>query len=255
MKHIFEYYLNELGIDLTDLSHPISKKINSISEVSEKERKIKKHHLRVLSLSLIDIKNYNENIYETYLKKIINNRDISIHGHIFEIKQCAHFIETCQNENLEFKFGDANLKEPDFIVNNCGFEITSIRFSEETSEINPGNKLLNTFRKKNSKKYANSNCALIIDISEATYQTFEKNHPVSMSLEDVKEIMRKEMNFGVILCFIEWTELFGDNINFKGIVYPVYSENCTKELKEIIEDKFIKGQMDEFKGETFVPSN
>lgn len=255
MKYILKYYRNELGIDLTDLSHPISKKINSLWEISERERKIKKHHLRVLGLGLICIKNFNENIYKTYLKRIINNKDISIHGHIFEIKECAHFIETCQNENLEFKFGNANLKEPDFIVNNCGFEITSIRFSEETSEINPGNKLLNTFRSKNSKKYANSNCALIIDISEATYQTFEKNHPVSMSLEDTKEIMKKEMNFGVILCLIEWTEMNGDNINFKGTVYPVYSENCTKELKEIIDDKFIKGQINEFNGETFISSN
>lgn len=255
MNYIVQYYKNELGIDLTDLSHPISKKINSISEVSEKEKEIKKHHLRVLGLALIDIKNYDEDIYKTYLKRIINNKDISIHGHIFEIKECAHFIETCKNEKLEFKFGDANLKEPDFIVNNCGFEITSIRFSEETNEINPGNKLLNTFRNKNSKKYANTNTALIIDISEATYQTFEKSIPVSISLNDVKEIMKKEMKFGVILCLIEWTEMNGDNINFKGTVYPVYSENCTKELREIIEDKFIKGQMNEFNGETFVSSN
>lgn len=255
MNYIVQYYKNELGIDLTDLSHPISKKINSISEVSVKEKEIKKHHLRVLGLALIDIKNYDEDIYKTYLKRIINNKDISIHGHIFEIKECAHFIETCKNEKLEFKFGDANLKEPDFIVNNCGFEITSIRFSEETNEINPGNKLLNTFRNKNSKKYANINTALIIDISEATYQTFEKNIPVSISLNDVKEIMKKEMKFGVILCLIEWTEMNGDNINFKGTVYPVYSENCTKELRKIIEDKFIKGQMNEFNGETFVSSN
>ena len=255
MKNIIEYYKNVLRIDLTDLSHPISKKINSINEFSKNEKEIKKHHLRILGLALIDIKNYNKDIYKKYLKRILNNKNISIHGHIFEIKQCAHFIETCRNENLDFKFGDANLKEPDFIVKNCGFEITSIRFSETTNEINPGNKLLNTFRNKNSKKYATPNTALIIDISEATYQTFEKNLPVTMSLDDVKEVMKKEMNFGVILCLIEWTEISEDKINFKGTVYPVYSENCTKELKEIIEDKFIKGQTNEFNGETFVSSN
>ena len=61
------------------------KSSEAISEVSERKREIKKHHLRVLGLALIDIKNYNENIYKTYLKRIVNNKDISIHGHIFEI--------------------------------------------------------------------------------------------------------------------------------------------------------------------------
>lgn len=255
MKYIIEYYKNELGINLNDLSHPISKKISSISEVTEIEKEIKKHHLRDLGLALIEIKNYNENVYKTYLKRIVNNKDISIHGHIFEIKECAHFIQTCQNEGLQFKFGDANLKEPDFIVNNCGFEITSIRFSEIITEINPGKKLLNTFRNKNAKKYANTNSALIIDISEATYQTFEKNIPVSISFNDVKEIMKKEMNFGIVLCLVEWIEINNDKINFKGTIYPIYSENCAKELKEIIENNFIKGQMNKFEGETFIYSN
>jgi hypothetical protein len=255
MEHIIEYYKDELGIDLTNLSHPISKKINSIIEVSVSDREIKKHHLRVLGLALMDIKNYDKNIYQTYLKRIVNNADISIHGHIFEIKQCALFIETALNEKLHFKFGDANLKQPDFIVNGCGFEITSIRFSESNNIINPANKLLNKFREKNGKDYANQNTALIIDISEATYQTFENNVRVTMSLEDVKKIMHKEMKFGVVLCLIEWTEINESNINFKGTVYPEYSENCNKELKELIENKFIKGQFNEFEGETFVASN
>lgn len=255
MKNIIEYYKNVLRIDLTDLSHPLSFKINTILEFSDIGREIKKHQLRTLGLALMLIKDYEENIYNTYLKRIVNNKDISIHGHIFEIKECAHFIETCINENLDFKFGNANLKQPDFIINNCGFEITSIRFLKSTNELNPGNKLLNTFRNKNAKKYATSNTALIIDISEATYQTFEKNIPVPMSLNEVKEIMKKEMNFGVVLCLIEWIENKDNKISFKGTVYPVYSENCTNELKEIIENKFIKGQVNEFKGETFLSSN
>lgn len=239
MKNIIKYYKNELGIDLEDLSHPISKIIKSISENTENEKEIKKHHLRELGLALIEIKNYNKDIYNTYLKRIVNNKDISIHGHIFEIKECAHFIETCKNKKLEFKFGDVSKEEPDFIVNNCGFEITSIRFLDESSETNPGKKLLNKFRNKNSKKYAKLSNALIIDISEATYQTFKKNIPVSISFNEVKELMRKEMKFGVILCFIEWIEVIERNIYFKGIVYPVYSKNCAKELRNIIEYKFL----------------
>lgn len=255
MEKIVQYYKEELGIDLNNLSHPISKKINSISEVSEIDREIKKHHLRILGLALMYIKSYDENIYKTYLKRIVNNTDISIHGHIFEIKQCAQFIETAINENLDFKFGDPDLKEPDFIVNGCGFEITSIRFSETNVIINPANKLLNKFRDKNGKNYAKPTTALIIDISEATYQTFQNNAPVNMSLEDVKKIMNKEMKFGVILCLIEWTEVKENNINFKGTVYPEYSKNCSKELRDLIENKFIKGQVNKFDGKTFIASN
>ena len=66
MNNIVEFYKNELGIDLADLSHPISKKISSISDFSEIEKEIKKHHLRILGLALIDIKNYDENIYKIY---------------------------------------------------------------------------------------------------------------------------------------------------------------------------------------------
>lgn len=255
MKYVTEYYKNELGIDLTDLSHPISFKINTILEYTDIEREIKKHHLKILGLALMDIKNHDEKIYKLYLKRLVNNKDISIHGHIFEIKECAHFIEKCLYEKLDFRFGNADLKEPDFIVNNCGFEITSVRFSDTAKEINPGNKLLNTFRNKNGKQYANSNTALIIDVSEITYQTFKKNLPVEISLKDVQKIMSTEMNFGVVMCLIEWTEINEKKIDFKGTVYPVYSENCTNELKDIIENKFIKGQMNEFKGETFISSN
>ena len=255
MKNIIYYFENELGIDLTDLSHPISCKINSINEVSELDKSIKKYQLKALGAALMEIRLYDESIYKIYLKRIVNNNDISIHGHIFEIRQCAHFLETCRKEILDFKFGNSDLKEPDFFVNNCGFEITSIRFSDETIEMNPSNKLLNTFRRKNAKMYAKSNVALIIDISEATYQTIEKNIPVSKSLSDTLFVMQKEMNFGVILCFIEWTELNEDKINFKGIVYPIYSDRCTITLKEIIENKFIKGQMNDLKGNLFISSN
>ena len=255
MNYIEQYYKNELGIDLTDLSHPISLKIKKILEYTDEEKKIKEHHLEVLGLALMDIKKYDEKIYKIYLKRLLNNKGISIHGHIFEIKECAHFIDKCLSEQLNFSFGDANLKEPDFIVDNCGFEITSVRFLDTSKSINPGNKLLNTFRNKNAKEYANSNTALIIDISEITFQTFEKNLPIEISLDDVLKIMSSEMNFGVVLCLIEWIEINNEKIDFKGTVKPVFSKNCTSELKNIIENKFIKGQLNEFKGEIFISSN
>ncbi|MCH7827651.1 MAG: hypothetical protein IIC75_06750 [Bacteroidetes bacterium] len=151
MKNILKYYKETLEIDLSDLTHPISAKINSIPYSSKIDQKVKEHHLRIFGLSLMDIKDYDENIYDFYLKRIVKNSDISIHGHIFEINQCAHFIRTSSEYKLQFKFGDANQNEPDFLVENIGFEITSIRFSENSDKSNPGRKLLKKFIDKNKK--------------------------------------------------------------------------------------------------------
>lgn len=255
MEKIILYYKEILGIDLANLSHPISKKINSLTSLSDKDRKINEHHLRTLALALFDIKEYSEEIYKTYLKRIVKNSDISIHGHIFEIKQCAHFIETSKRENLDFKFGDADKKEPDFFVNNSGFEITSIRFAESTTDINPGNKLLDKFWNKNGKDYAHNNTALLINISEATFQTFQSGKLVNQSLDDVRKIIKSRTKFGIVLCFLELIELIDGNIHFKGTVYPEYSDDCCPELKDLIENKFIKGQKNEFGKDTFIGSN
>ncbi len=192
MKNILKYYKETLEIDLSDLTHPISAKINSIPYSSEIDQKVKEHHLRIFGLSLMDIKAYDENIYDFYLKRIVNNFDISINGHIFEINQCAHFIRISSENKLQFKFGDANQNEPDFIVENIGFEMTSIRFSESSDKSNPGRKLLKKFIDKNKKEYANGNTVLIIDINQPSYHTIKNGKQVAPTLAEIREIIRKE---------------------------------------------------------------
>ncbi|ARV15420.1 hypothetical protein [Polaribacter sp. SA4-12] len=245
MKKILKYYKETLKIDLSDLTHPISVKINSIPYSSKIDQKVKKHHLRIFGLSLMDIKDYDDNIYDFYLKRIVNNSDISIHGHIFEINQCAHFIRTSSENKLEFKFGDANQNEPDFIVENIGFEITSIRFLESSDKSNPGRKLLNKFINKNKKEYANENTVLIIDINQPSYHTIKKEKRVAPTLDEVREIIKKESKFGLVLYFMEWIDNDNDNDNllFKGTTYSDYSENCTTELKSLMEKHIYKGDI------------
>ena len=206
MEKIIKYYKDILGIDLNDSQHPISNKINSIESSTETDKKIKEHHLRILGLSLMDIKEYDEDIYDYYIKRIVNNTDISIHGHIFEINQCAQFIRVSKEKELNFKFGEPNLNEPDFIVNECGFEITSSRFANYNAGANPGIKLLRKFREKNGKEYADTNCALIIDINQMSYHTIKNGQPVSPTFEEVRETIRKESKFGLVLFFVEWIE-------------------------------------------------
>lgn len=240
MKNILKYYKETLEIDLSDLSHPISAKINSIPSSSEIDQKIKEHHLRTFGLSLMDIKDFDESIYEFYLKRIIKNSDISIHGHIFEINQCAHFIRTSTDNKLHFKFGDANQNEPDFIVEKIGFEITSIRFSENSDKSNPSRKLLKKFIDKNKKEYANENTVLIIDINQPSYHTIKNGKRITPTLNEIREIIRKESKFGLVLYFMEWIDNVDDNLFFKGITYWDYSEKCTTELKSLMEKHFFK---------------
>lgn len=237
MNKIERYYKEILGIDLTDLEHPIAMKINSLASSTETDKTIKEHHLRILGISLIEIKTFDQEIYDYYLKRIVKNNDISINGHIFEINQCAHFLRISKAHNLDFKFGDPNKDEPDFIVNNFGFEITSSRFADNSNKSNPGRKLLNKFRKKNDRPYANTECVLLIDINQISYHTFKNGQPVSPTFEEVREIVRKESKFGLVIFLMEWIDKT-ETIHFKGTAYTEYNENCNSELKLMMKDKF-----------------
>lgn len=253
MEKIIRYYKEILGIDLTDLTHPIAEKIASLPSSSEIDQKIKEHHLRILGLSLMDIKEYDENIYEFYLKRIVNNKDISVHGHLFEINQCAHFLRVSKEKKLNFEFGDANNDEPDFIVNNFGFEITSSRFANESNKANPGRKLLTKFREKNGKPYASRDCVLLIDINQISYHTLKNGKPVSPTFEQVRETVRKESKFGLVIFLIEWIEKT-HTIHFKGTAYTEYNEHCNLNLKVMMEKDFMP-EINSFEGEILISSN
>ena len=253
MEKIIKYYKEILGIDLTDLKHPITEKIASLPSSSEIDQKIKEHHLRILGLSLMDIKEYDEKIYEYYLKRIVNNKDISVHGHFFEINQCAHFIRVSQEKKLNFEFGDANNYEPDFIVNKFGFEITSSRFADESNKANPGRKLLAKFREKNGKPYANRDCVLLIDINQMSYHTLKNGKSVSPTFEEVRETVKNESKFGMVIFLMEWIEKT-DTIHFKGTAYTEYNENCNSDLKEMMVKIFMP-EKNSFEGEILISPN
>ena len=237
MEHLQSYY-KSIGIDLENLKHPISRMIKEIPAKSKIQQESTKLYLKVLGLALIDIREYDKKIYKKYsarIKTCFDNE--AIYGHIFEIVQCSHFIDVSKKENLSFKFGVANENEPDFIFNNFGFEITSSRFSDDSDNFEPGEKLLTAFRKKNKKKYVNNETALLIDITNISERAFGKS--VSMSLEQLCKILKDESKFGVVLCFTEWVDK--ETLNTALITSAViFSENCNAELKTMIETVFFK---------------
>lgn len=236
MEKIKTFYKN-LGIDFTNLNHPISKMINSVALKSQTEQENLKHYLRVLALSLVDIKEHDKKIYKKYANKIKTANNNNIYGHIFEIVQCSHFIDVCKKENLIFKFGNANDGQPDFLIDNLGFEITSSRFSDDSPKFDPGNKLLQSFRKKNKKSYISSSTALLIDITNISQKAFGKE--VSMSLNQFCEIVKLESKFGVVLLFTEWVD---ENTGNTALITSgiIFSEDCNEQLKSIIENIFFQ---------------
>ncbi len=253
MEKIIVFYKNTLGIDLTDLEHPIAKKINSLDSSTEIERKVKKFHLEILGISLMEIMQYDLNIYNYYLKRIVKNKDISINGHIFEINQCAHLLRKSKQNNLEFEFGNPSKEEPDFIINKFGFEITSTRFADNSNKLNPGKKVLAKFREKNCKPYANENCVLIIGISQITHHALKQEQHFTPSFEEVKETVGKESKFGLVIFLMEWIEKT-ETIHSKTTAYEQYSEKCNIDLKILMQEKFLN-ESNTFNGEILTTEN
>ena len=237
MEYIKSYYIS-IGLNLEDLEHPISRMINEIPTKTKILQESSKLYLKVLGLALMDIREYDKKIYKKYISRIKTCYDNeSIYGHIFEIVQCSHFIDVSKKEKLYFKFGDANKNEPDFILNNSGFEITSSRFSNKSDNYEPGEKLLTVCRKKNKKRYANNETALLIDITNISERAFGKS--VSMSLEQLCQIVKDETKFGVVLCFTEWVDK--ETLDTSLITSAtIFSDNCNTELKIMIETFFFK---------------
>lgn len=237
MKSIEVFYQNR-GIDLKNMKHPISKMIYETPLKTKAEQESSKFFLKKLGNALVDIKSFNKSIYRKYISRIVTCLDNdSIYGHIFEIMQCAHFIRVAKDKNFTFKFGDANKFEPDFFFNNFGFEITSCRFTDKSENFEPAEKLLNTFKKKNKKKYISNKTGLLIDITNISEKAYEK--PVSMSLEQVCEIIKKESQFGMVLCFTEWIDKLTLNSTLICSA-DIFSDNCDPELKNMIETYFFK---------------
>ncbi|MBK9224198.1 MAG: hypothetical protein IPO23_05265 [Flavobacterium sp.] len=247
MEKIMAFYESMLGIDLKNLHHPISHLISLAKKVTGIEEKQIKHKLRIIGLALLDIKDYDQNIYNFYVKKTVNNADFSVHGWIFEIIQCANLIKTTQDNKMQFIFGDSNKKEPDFIIDDCGIEITSIRFPVDSEKNNADSKLLNKFREKNGKDYANSNSLLLIEITQTLHFANQGNHKPNAQFNDILKVIGDESKFGIVLCYVEYTVPHIDNIHFKGTVYPAYGKNCTENVKSLFQ-KITKGEFNTFDG-------
>jgi len=247
MDKITAYYNTRLGVDLGNLNHPISKLIHQANNTTGIQKKQIQQKLRMLGLALMDIKAYDKNIYDFYLKKTINNADFSLNGFIFEIIQCSNLIRIAAEKSMQFKFGDHNKNEPDFIIDGCGLELTSIRFPEESQKNNADSKLLNKFQDKNMKKYANPNSLLLIEITQPVHFANQGVHNPYARFDNLLKIISEESHFGIVLCYVEYTVVADDNLLFRGTVYPAYGKTCTENVKDLFK-KITNGEFNTFDG-------
>lgn len=247
MEKITAFYGLILQIDLKNLNHPISRLIEIAKTTTGIEEKQVKQKLRTIGLALMTIKDYDLNIYNFYLKKTVKNADFSLNGWIFEIIQCANLIKISKDSGMDFKFGDSNKKEPDFIIEGCGIECTSIRFPKESEKNNTEFKLLSKFREKNGKEYATNNSILIIEITQPTHFANQGNHRPNKNFNNILKIISNESKFGIVLCYVEYTVPTADNIHFKGTVYPAYGDNCKDNAKTLFQ-KITNGEFNTFDG-------
>ena len=236
MKYITAYYTN-LGINLNDLDHPISKMIHGLPSRTEVQQQSIILQLKSLGLALMDIRGHSKSVYKKYTGRIIKTKNEAIYGHIFEIMQCAHFIQMSKDNQLPFKFGDANKKEPDLVFNNFGFEITSSRFSDNSSNFDPAAKLFYAFGKKNSKAYIGGNTALLIDITNVSQRAYGRQ--VAMSLKQFAEKIRAESKFGAVIFLSEWIDSTTLDVTLK-VSEHIFSEDCNPELKSMIPSLFCR---------------
>lgn len=245
MDKIIPYYRDWLGIDLENLEHPISKLVDIALRVSGLEQIVVKQRLRMIGLALMEIKDYDINLYEFYLKKIVNNADLSVNGFFFEVIQCSNLIKTAQEEKISFKFGDHSLDEPDFFLDDCGFELTIIRFTEESNKRNADQKLLKKFREKNKKKYANKDTLLLIEISQVVHYANQPEFKPQIGFKNLLKIISAESRFGIVLCYIENIVVVPGTIHFKGTVHPAYGNEYSQKLRDVIQ-RITKGKRNEF---------
>jgi hypothetical protein len=246
MEKIIAFY-ESLGIALNDLNHPISQLISLAIEKEGIEKKQIEQKLMMLGLALMNINDYDQNIYDFYLKKTVKNANFSLNGYIFEIIQCANLIGTVKERKMQFQFGNHTKKEPDFIIDGCGIELTSIRFPENSQKNNADFKLINKFREKNKKVYANSNSLLLIEVTQPIHFANQSNHKPNAEFKKTLEIISNESNYGIVLCYVEYTVPTEDNIYFKGTVYPAYGKDCTENIKTLFQ-KITNGEFNTFDG-------
>lgn len=237
-------YLLSCGIDLDDLSHPISLERDSIIKFNNPDlAKIIEHLIMMLTIDIDSIKKHNLDDFNHYLTKL-KKKDISFWGERFEIFFYNRLISKLNTTIKDIKRGVEG-KDADFIVEYNGhyiaIETTSLNFSKTSPKENPITKLKNKIFEKDRKPYSNLRCCLIIDITNLIfYRKIYKNFSISIA----ELFASLESKFGAILLLESVHIIEGENLIYKSQVYDWLNPNIDIGLKEFLSQTLVSNGED-----------
>lgn len=238
MDKKYEDYLKRIGIDLCQVGHPLANEYLNVKRVgNDLSTKCFEHLILTLILDLQKIKEFNLDDYNHYLKRI-RASDISFWGQRFEIYWYSSLIFRLKKEVKHLRRGKEG-EEADFIFEYEGqqisIETTSVTYEPTSKMSNPISKIKGVIGEKESKKYANINCCLIIDFTNLSfYRKIKKNFSTTIS----ELIERLTSKFGTILFHESFHLGEKDNPKYISQVYDWINKDVNPGLKVLLSDNF-----------------
>ncbi len=208
MRTTIQKQYSKLGIDVN--SNKVLK--DYLNRTEFKNEDIKKQfelfHMDFI-LGLREIEKVDNSSFNRYIKTINDTKgESNFWGEKFEVYFHSKLIQGIPQIITNLKRGKDGL-EPDLLFDfnnsNLGIELTTLKYIiPPKSEEQVLSKITECIRKKNSNKYANPKCALIIDITNIV--AYEKIFNFSLNKIFKEQFngfsyLSKEINFGmIILC-------------------------------------------------------
>lgn len=234
MEKKYNEFLKKIGIDLSDLNHPISKEFCLM--LKSKDKNIIRCYENLLKNMIIDIlliKQHSLTDYIYYINKL-KKKDISFWGERFEICWYAALLHRIKTPIDNIRRGKAGI-EADFVfeLDNESFEIetTSLTFSQKSKKSDPIAKIISSINTKEKMQYATKNCMLVIDISNLMFYRKILNNFRSTIADISKEIDSK---FGAIIFSEGYHIIDENNFQYGTRIYELFQEGIPSKLKNFI---------------------
>jgi hypothetical protein len=208
MKTQFQDKYLSIGIEINQ-NKILTERLN-IDENSDENLK-KQYELFHMDfiIELKNIQKFDPISFNRYIQKINETKSsLNFWGEKFEIYMHSKLIKIYPKIISNLKRGIDGI-EPDILLKykeeQLGIELTTLKFLTDTvSKEQILSKITDKILEKNSKKYSNENCLLLIDITNIVFNEYKYNFKLNEIFDENFSgfaYLKKELKFGmVILC-------------------------------------------------------
>lgn len=219
----------EIGIDLKDGKHPLSKEFDLYEkEINESIKKDIEFFLIDFVVAMRTFQKTDKNSFNYYQKRIKENSNLNFWGEYFEAILHFKFIEKAKRIGFDIRRGIIKKGEPDLVIFNenesFNIEITTLKYTDKSNKSNPENKIIERIIEKNNKSYANNNCILIINISNLLYNEMLGITSFNKPLLNIFKEMESIVKFNRIMLFETFFSKVPNSLYYK-IKTDVYKYN------------------------------